>query len=682
MNKRLIIALLLLAFSLFHPALYYYYEGEHVKVNESLYKVRDNSKNHTSEIEKYAQMRILYQAYKNIKLNRVFAMSNIDDNTVANSYPIYQYYNFGISHLLGLVVFVTQNVIVAYTIGIWLFSLLCVTGLYLLVTKISKSRKTAFLTILIFLTYPYFLVNLLTRYAFTEYLAISMVPMLLYLATILLERGNRFLLKAELKEQIEYVFIVSLFILLGSLFIITHNITTLFTPVILGIPFLVYLIYKIKPTFQSVLLLIVPIVVMIINSLFILVPVAQNQNTLLISGSFSGLLFDNFGLNDLSIATRLFPFTSPLSGQPYLTLQFGLPILLFAIAFFRWKSLHIYALVGIVVWMVLAPTIWHILPPIFYVTQFSMRMFTYVPLLLIFAAQPLSKNVTIALVVVTFFFGYFFIQRPNNPGQMFSNDYDEFPSENQWNYRTIGQNPSIPAPRAVDPPNDVIEPVKLAENKYLIESLSNYDLKRKAVTYMITVPPQEKKDLYYARPIAVFKDGRKTQTYAELLPENNTIFLSYCIPNTKKLDVHFETPKTSPEIIEVKRLTEQQYMHIDTTLIPASCDYEYINNGQEYLFTLDPKFEETQLLTVFYSPYNVVTGEDNKVLETKPFLDAAQRSYTVVMDRKESKTIRVKLSSGNIWIPISTASLKLSFALTLISATYLLASLNRKNKTL
>ena len=259
-----------------------------------------------------------------------------------------------------------------------------------------------------------------------------------------------------------------------------------------------------------------------------------------------------------------------------------------------------------------------------------------------------------------------------------ANDYDEFPSENQWNYRTIGQNTTIPAPVAVDPPRDVIEPKKLYGNTYLIESLKNPELKRKAVTYMITVPHQDKKELYYARPIASFKDGRKTQTYAELFPEKNLIFLSYCISNTKSLDVYFETPKGSPEIEKIERLTEQQYMHLDTTLIPASCDYEYKNNGHEYWFTLDPKFQKTQLLTVFYSPYNSVTGENGHVVKTKPFLDAAQRSYTVVLDRGDNKIIKVKLSAANKWISLSLITLRLSLAFALISLTLYLARFNRK----
>jgi hypothetical protein len=666
MKKSIIIGLLLLAFSLIHPVLFYYYEGEHIKLTESNYKVRDNSHNHTSEIEKYAQMRIIYQAYKNIKLHRTFSLVNIDDNTALNSYPIYQYYNFGISHLLGLVLFIVPDVIIAYTIGLWFFSALFVGGLYLLVTKISGSRKTAFLVILILLTYPYFLVNLLTRYANAEYFAISMVPMLIYLIILLLEKVTGIKNVKDTLNIIEYCFYSSLFTLLGSLFIITHNITTLYTPVLLGIPLLVYVFTTIKPSLKSFLFLIIPFAVIIGSSLFILVPVAQNQQTLLISDTFSGLLFPNFNLNDSSVAFRVFPFTSPHSGQPFLTLQFGVPVLLLALVFFRIRNIYIYLLAGIVVWLVISPTLWYVLPPIFYVTQFSMRLFTYVPLLLLFAVRPLSKPLLIGMTLVTLFFGFFFIQRPNSLHSFFENDYDQFPSENHWNYMQKGANANIPAPVAVDPPGDPVTPKKISNTRYLIDALKNYEYGRKAVTYVITVPSQTKAELFHSYTNTEFKDGRKTRDMAEHWAVDNTIVLSYCLPNTKEITVEFEPPKYI-QSFTVERLWESQYMLLDTSLIATSCDYEYKNNGQDYLYHLDEKFAKTQLLTIYYSPYNIVTGEDGQPLETKPFLDAAQRSHTVVMDRGSNKTIRVQLSARNTWIPLSLTLLRLTllvFAIT------------------
>lgn len=681
MKKNLVVLLLLLAFSLIHPVLFYYYEGQHVKVTPSTYKVRDNSHNYTAEIEKFAQLRIVYQAYENIKLHRVFALSTIDGNNALNSYPLYQYYNFGISHLLGLMMFIVPDVVVVYAIGLWVFSLLFVFGLYRVIMKICGSKKTAFLFILVALTYPYFLVNLLTRYATAEYCAVSMVPMLIYLVIELLELGTRLRGLRQKQELAQYVFLHSVFILLGSLFIVTHNITTLYTVVFLGIPLLIYILRTIKPSIKAILLLIIPLPIIILNGMFILGPIVQNQSHLLISDTFSGLLFQNFRLNDSSVVFKIFPFSSPYSGMPYLNLQLGVPIILLAFIFFRPKSFHIYILCGLILWLIIAPTLWHLLPPIFYVTQFSMRLFTYLPLVLLFAVRPISKFAFVTVTAITIFIGFFFFQRPNSPNSFYTNNYDVFPSENHWNYMQKGENPTIPAPVAVDPPGDTIIPKEISSHSFLIDSISNHDYKRKAVTYIVTLSDSTSKELFHSSIHALYKDGSYADDPGEYTPIMNTIVLSYCTPNTSDLSVFFKTPHSFKGTLSVKKLAETQYLYMGNELIASSCDYEYKNNGQEYLFKLDEKFASTQLLTIFYSPYNVVTGEDGKVLVTKPFLDASQRSHTVVMNRGNNKIIRVQLSTGNIWIPISLLSFKVTILLFIAASSFLIAArMNMRKK--
>src|SRR5882724_1376959 len=143
MRNKLIVGVVLLALSLIQPILYYHYEGEHKIVSESAYLSRNNNSNETQRVEKLYRYRVIYHAFKNIRLGRYDSLSIVDDNDALNSFPVYQYYSPALYYLLGLLMFVFRDVVITYTFGLWASCAVYVGGMFLLARKISKDTATA-----------------------------------------------------------------------------------------------------------------------------------------------------------------------------------------------------------------------------------------------------------------------------------------------------------------------------------------------------------------------------------------------------------------------------------------------------------------------------------------------------------------------------------------------------------
>jgi hypothetical protein len=330
MKKKIIIGTLLFVLSLILPVSFYILEGEHQIVNESQYLSRNNNNNQTQLLEKFGQLRIIYHATKNIKMDRYDSFSTIDDNNVVNSFPIYHYYSPALFYGMGMLNLIVRDVVVTWTLGIWFFSLLYVCGFYLLTKKITNHTATSFLMTFVAVTAPYMTTNILSRYSFSEFVGGSVVPLILFLCIAVFEKGKKEFWKKK-DSLIDYVFTIACFTALSTFFVLTHNITTLYTPIICGIPLLVYLIFYVKPNLKSIVFFLPSLALIVIGSLFYIIPSVQTQQHLLISDTFAGLLFPYIKLNDLGTLFSITPYVSPISTTPHLYLQIGVPVLLIAV---------------------------------------------------------------------------------------------------------------------------------------------------------------------------------------------------------------------------------------------------------------------------------------------------------------------------------------------------------------
>lgn len=671
MKKKLIIGAVLLFLSLIHPVLYYYYEGEHKIINEHTYLSRNNNNNETQRWEKFDQYRIIYHAYKNIRLGRYDSFSTIDDNNVLNSFPLYKYYSPALFYLLGLLMFVFKDVVITFAFALWVFSGLYAAGIYLLAKKFSKDAATACLAAAVAITAPYMGTNTLSRYSLSEEVAGFMQPMLIFLFLELLEQGKQQLLSHK-KALIDYLFTASLFTSLGTLFVLTHNITTLYTPFIFGIPVLIYVFLEIKPSLKSILLALVPFVFIFLSALYYILPSMQTQTHLLISDTFAGLLFPYLDLNSFGSLFSFLPTMSPISTTPALWLQIGWPTLVLGALCFRSRTIVIWGIFFFIIIMILSPTIWMVLPQPFLAIQFPYRLLAYIPLLFVFGAKKLSWKAIVPVGIITVIFAVIFFQRPAAPGSFYAYDFDMFPSVNAWNYYYKGDNQNIQIEGISAPPEEVVHPVKDAKDPlssvFTVEPMKGH---MQAVTYRFSVTDAADKKLPYTVVTdTTFKDGSTVNRLLRYgVGPDGSFIGSYCLRNVKKQVLSFGVPPTFKGPLKITRFadTSQMFLASGSSFFPVTCSYDERENGR--IFVFHPKKEEVEktiLIPVFYSDLNQVLDGSGNQMSAQSLEDAEQRSYTAVKNPKNNTEIRIKLFGNDNWNAISYPVIELTLAVTFV----------------
>lgn len=682
MKKKVIIGAILFFLALIHPITFYYYEGEHRILNESTYLSRNNNNNETQRVEKFDQYRIIYHAYKNIKLGRYDTFSTIDDNNVINSFPIYKYYSPALFYLLGLLMFLFHDVVLCYTFAVAVFSALYVAGIFLLARKFTKDAATACLVAAVAVTAPYMTTNTLSRYGLSEEIAGFIQPMLLYLALEVLEKGKH-LLKRE--QIIQYVTTATYFTALGTFFVLTHNITTLYTPLIFGIPMLVYIFITIKPTFRSIMLFCIPIALMFLASLFYIVPSMQTQTRLMISDTFAGLLFPYLKINTLGSLFSPMPTMSPISTTPALWLQIGWPTLILAVLFFRDRTIVIWGIFLFMIVMILSPTIWMVLPQPFLAIQFPYRMLAYIPLLFVFASRKLSMRTIVIVGIITAIFAGIFINRPTAPGSFYAYDFDMFPSENIWNYYYKGENPNIQI-QGIGPSDETTIKNTSDSKKKLVHVVTLEPQKEKAsaVTYRFKIAKTKEAVPFTVVTTTTLKDGKVINRLMRYGAQDMSSFtLSYCLRNVTSQKLSIEPPPSYKGSIEIARFsdTSKMYLASGDQFFPVICDYEEKENGKIFVFHPEKVTEEkTLLLPIFYSELNQVVDKDSNPLSSQPFIDAELRSYTAVKNVPNNQEIRVKLYGNDHWGVISYPVIYLIILMTFLSMAVTIGTIiKRKN---
>ena len=139
--------------------------------------------------------------------------------------PYFQFYSPGAYIFGGLVNTVISNPYLAYKFSIWIILVIAASYMYLLSLKFTQSRPIAILTGIVYISSPYFLININTHAAYTEVLAQGLIPITLYYS---------------LKTYIEQYSIkfFSITAVLWCTLLMMHLITFLYTTLFTGILFL------------------------------------------------------------------------------------------------------------------------------------------------------------------------------------------------------------------------------------------------------------------------------------------------------------------------------------------------------------------------------------------------------------------------------------------------------------
>ncbi len=669
--RRIIIIAALLIFSLINPLVFNYYYGNHEKLSETSYILQDTKKYGP---EYYVHARFLYEGYKNLKLGRFNTLSIIDESNPLFSFPHFQFYNIGPSFILAVANFYFQDPINSYIFGIWLATFLYATGVYLLTKKLTRSTQTSLLLSFIFITSPYYITIFLSRSAFSEYIAISLIPIIIlqiyhFLQTCKERNPKSFWLK--------YLFLSSLLVISSTIFLLTHNITTLFFIIILGTPALILLGTKVKPDVKSLLLFIPPSVLILSNILFYWIPVITYGNKTNISSTYS-LLQTGLQWSPWNVVLAIFPTSSPGAVNTELYLQIGLPTLLLFILFFNWRKAYIHLLI-ILSFILVCFNVWSYIPPLFHTVQFSLRLLAFIPLLLLFAAKRLGKISFYLLLFSTIFTAILFYQRDTSFYFPAQKSFSTFPTINDWGfYQNSDYNVALKPSMDIKKSRINVRGETVNNNQvFILDKVKN----SLAVTFEISLKTESNKF-----DSIIFIDSRRDEKGESINSEipysevNGKFIYTTCLTNTKDADF-FIVNKGQANIVflQINKYNDSQNSYIDG-LYPYTCNYKYNPVNHNFDFKFDRKGEQV-ILPIYYSTDNRITSSNDKDIAPFGGLLYAGHSYTVLdKDKLESNHVTVSLLANNRFIPLAKTSLMLTLSILIISLVLLTTKKLRASK--
>lgn len=297
-------------------------------------------------------------------------------------YPLFQFYSPFPYTFAGLIYkfYTPDNAFLAYRFMVFLA--LFISGIYIcrISYHLSGSLRPSFLSGIIYMTAPYFIINIHARSAWTEVIAQGILPMVLF-----------YTLKLHSTKKQEFIIAASL-----SWFVLctTHLITFVYTAFFIGI-FIVLISIPLKKNFRPLILSFSPILIACLLAWYFLEPVIFVPVWI---KSFT----NPFGSNWLTpIFTLLSPVSIPPEPQPGVLSQHspGLHtavgwIILLGVAYTlfiifmkddKWEQTRgkkiVLTLFGIFIlafFMTWSPIdFWKYLPQPLYITQFTYRIATH-----------------------------------------------------------------------------------------------------------------------------------------------------------------------------------------------------------------------------------------------------------------------------------------------------------------
>ena len=616
-------------------------------------------------IEYLSQLQLVYNSYQNLAEGRFSSLSIIDEKSLENSCPVFNYYSPPTYLLLGLMNFIIRNIVYTYIFGIWLFSLIAVVGTYYLTKKISHSKKVALLLAFVYVSYPYFVTNILSRHAYSEYLALCMVPIVLFLTIKLIEQTRKLNSKGGL---LRYLLFSSIWVIITSIFLLIHNITSLFIFVITAPCLLVYVFRQIKPKIKHLLFLIPPILFVLLNISFFVKVLLETKDLLLISTSYESFLQEYFKLNTLYSLFSPIPYSPPYAlSTNELFFQFGLPAVFLGMLFFRLKNIHLYLIFVGLICLILSPLFWLKIPKIFHTVQFSYRLIGYVPIILIFAARRIPKKYFLIAILVSILSATIFLYR-NVSFQKWNNfELNQSPTVNCWNY--FISNPALPninnagklSEKSIYPDPLKMETKSNQDKKTYESELVNFPDKTTALNFYIPSSSEDKDKWNFSLEL-YDSQGKKTSERQVVINIQDHLFFGQCIngvSQAKILAEPLEKDLAAPQIFQLEEnLQTFTYINPNEELIfPVECGYYFGSNKKNIVINLDNSTEETVILPMFYSPYNNITDADgNQINATGGFSIAQAKAYTVVKKPKNVKEIHIQIMQNNRFRLVSLIS--------------------------
>ncbi|OGY24663.1 MAG: hypothetical protein A2172_03665 [Candidatus Woykebacteria bacterium RBG_13_40_15] len=670
--KKYLIILILISISFVNSFVFYSYFGRHVKQSETQYSMIYPDPDKFGAPDYYYHQRYIYETSKNLKLGRLKSLSITDELMPINSFPLFQYYNAGPLTVLGLINIALDNPVLVYTLGIWLFTFIFVVGVYSFSKSISKSESTSLVTAFIFVTFPYYLTNLLSRSAFTEYLAISLLPIILFLIYKFLT-----IIKSKNLSLASYLIISSLLIVFSTIFLLSHNLTVLFSILLLTLPFIFLLIKYLPLNLTQILLFIGPFFLIGSNVLFYWIPVISSRDNISLSSSFNPEFVSYYTfVSTPDIVLSLLPKSSQGSTTPELYLQIGLPVILLLILFFQRKRIYIYLLLSFIFILLFYKEIWSVLPKVLTTIQFSYRLLSYIPILLLFSVKKLNKYLIILLIPISIISATIFYQRDLSIYQTKDVFFDSILTQsNNDYYKNENFN------------TDLKMSVENLQNKTILE-IPNYNGKElkidtiekdnsiKATSYLIKIETDSTlNDKVTINSTFSFKN-RSTSTTSTIVSVPNKFFLfSTCLNNVKKFDISIQNK--DPKVvklnkIEVKKVEDKSNMYLDQEqkYFKVVCDYSFDSESNSFTFNID-KPEKQHILPIFYSSYNKLTTDKGEEINNFGSYLHKNKSYTVVNENGINySSVSVKLLEKNKWFYVSKLSVILSLIVIITSIVF------------
>lgn len=276
--------------------------------------------------------------------------------------------------------YVTNNPFIAFKTTIWLFLLFSGVYIFQLMRWLTRSNHVAILSSVVYMTAPYYLININIRGDFTEAVAQGVIPVVIY-----------YTLRCYIESSsLRWIFLTSAawFVLITS-----HVITFVYTSFFMGV-FLLFLTVKNISLWKKLSVVGFAYGYGCLLALWYLLPIAILKKYFFISST--GLLISPFNHNELTPLSKILAVaavSNKLLSGPMAVLNFtfavGWPILI-AIGFLfylliqkndldNWFIGTLLALFCVILFAVWSPVnFWRFLPTILSVAQYSYRLLAQV----------------------------------------------------------------------------------------------------------------------------------------------------------------------------------------------------------------------------------------------------------------------------------------------------------------
>ena len=406
------------------------YNSDYERLSESVYVTR-----HWPLLRDFLNHdRWILEAARNWREGRLSTLAVVDEHQPLNSFPQFQYYGVGLYYLVAPLQILTGDVILTSWIVIGLFSFVFAYGVFLWCQWLTGCQRTALVVALVSALVPYRLTELFFWNMVASFAANSLLPLLSFLWVHFILKETPIDPVERFKDSLHLAALVTL----GSTFLLTHNLTSMYAPLLLGPPLWIFLHRRLGGKPFPLARACLPLVLVLACSLFYWWPILRDHGSLLIRHDFYVMIPQALRMAPWHHILSPFPrWAFPFRGM---NIQLGVPLILLGILFFRRKTAFLYLFIAEILFLA-CTNVWRFFPEFLQAIQFPYRLLSFATLLVLLASRRLKRSEALVLTAITVVFTPLLFDYHRAPRSRV--DFSQFPVSGHADF-LLDQKESLP----------------------------------------------------------------------------------------------------------------------------------------------------------------------------------------------------------------------------------------------